>query len=259
MPGSVQGNRIRRKIPEGANLEELARFYRIGKTSRIDLLEYNTFTGSQIQPLMYVPPNPDAEGDRKLGGFTEWGDVQTITISSHRPPIPVRVLGSASPAGFGRSVRTFAGTIIFNRVDHDAFIEGWAKSELERPDQVPFFTDAMPPFHILLHAQNEMGIQASAGILDVHLGDYGTAYTIEDLVPEVTYGYVARYIHPFMDRDNWRHNLRDVLSRLCESASNAVSSFAPADTEKGIFSDDSLASRDDWYKNKFDDQWYRFN
>jgi hypothetical protein len=256
---AVPGNRSRSRIPEGIDLEALTRFYRIGKTHQTDLLEYNTFTGSQIQPLMYVPPNPEAEGDRRLGSFTEWGDVQTITISSHRPPIPVRVLGSASPAGFGRSVRTFGGTIIFNRVDKDAFVEGWAKSELERPDIVPFFTDAMPPFHILLHAQNEMGLQASAGILDVHLGDYGTAYTIEDLVPEVTYSYVARYIHPFMDRDNWRHNLRDAVTKLSESESNAVSQFAPPETEKDVFTEDFAESMDDWYKNKFESPWYKVN
>jgi hypothetical protein len=120
--------------------------------------------------------------------------------------------------------------MIFNRVDQDAFTGGWGKSELERPDLFPFFIDAIPPFHIILHAQNEMGLQASAAMLEITLSDYGTAYTIEDLVPDVSMSYVCRYIHPFMDRDNWVHHLRDAVSKLENAGGRAASDLAPDDT-----------------------------
>ncbi len=87
--------------------DALAAFYRLGNTHHTDLLEFNTFTGSDIRPVFYMPPNPQATDDRRLGYVEELGDVQTITISSHRPAIPARVLGNASPAGYGRSIRTY--------------------------------------------------------------------------------------------------------------------------------------------------------
>ncbi len=64
-----------------------------------------------------------------------------------------------------------------------------------------------------------------------------TAYTIEDLVPDVSLSYVCRYIHPFMDRDNWVHNLRDAVSKLENAGGRAVSDLAPDDTINDVLTD----------------------
>lgn len=234
--------RERRKFPEDMSFDEWARFYRLGSTQHYNYVEFNTFTGSDIRPLAYFPPNPEGEEDERLGKFIELGDLQTITVSTHRPTAKGRTLGRANVVAHARGVRTIAGTMIFNRVDQDAFLSVWARCELERPDLVPFFIDQMPPFHVILHAQNEMGLQASAAILHITLTDTGEAFTIEDLVPENTATYEALYFHPFLDRDRWIHELRDAVSTIESRSGLSLSALAPSDVGRNILDEDYLSA-----------------
>lgn len=173
---------------------------------------------------------------KRFGYFQEFGNLQTLTISSHRPAAPVRRLGHAN-ATWVRTVRTFAGSLIFNRLDRDSFTSAYGKSELERADDVPFFVDQMPKFHILLSARNELGMRASSAILNITLTDFGDTYTVEDLVPEQTYAYVAEWVHPFMDRDNWRQELKDAVSHLEDATKRKASVLMPDEAKNDIVSD----------------------
>jgi len=224
-------------FPEGVSNEAWDALSQLGPTRLRNNLQFNTFTGSDIRPLLYMPPNPDVEDTKKrFGYFQEFGNLQTITISSHRPAAPVRRLGHAN-AKWVRSVRTFAGSMIFNRLETDAFLQAYGRTDLEKSDDVPFFIDQVPPFHVLLHARNEMGMRASAAILNITITDFGDAYTIEDLVPEVTYSYVAEWVHPFMDRDHWRRQVRDAVSWLDDQGQPKASDLMPDDAKNDVMTD----------------------
>lgn len=173
-----------------------------------DMLKIRTFSGSDIRTLLYIPPN-DLSTEHKFGYVEELKTIQTLTLSSHRPPAPVRRLGNAS-AKYARGVRTLAGTLIFGRTDTSPFINAFGQCDHERPDIFPFFLDQMPPFHLIIHAQNEMGIQASMAILFCHITDSGHPFSVDDLTQEDTYSYVCEYAQPFTDRDNWRSRIRDM-------------------------------------------------
>ena len=192
-----------------------------------------TFSGGDIRVLAYAPPNPLAPAGNTLGGVIEIATLQTITISSHRPPDAVRVLGHANPLSYVQGVRTFAGTMIFNRIDREAFLSIYSRSEHERPDKIPFFLDQLPPFHVIIHAENELGAQASSGIMGMRITDYGGAFSIDDLVGDETYSYVASYYRPFMDRNQWRKEIRVAVS-MPKQTQRVASSLAPSTTSRSI-------------------------
>jgi len=228
-------SRLQRKVPDGVHPDAWRAFLRLGSTYQVGNVVHNTFSGSDTRVLLYMPPNPWDE-DHKYGYTQELKNLQTITLSSHRPPGAVRLLGNAS-AQWVRGARTIAGTMIFSRLDRDPFLELYSRCELERADLYPFFIDQLPPFHVILHAQNEMGLQASAAVVNVTLTDFGGAHSIEDLTPEDTYSFVADWMHPFLDRDQWMQNIRDAVSWLQEPGGLKAGDLAPDTVDDGVYGD----------------------
>lgn len=226
-----------RYVPDGIS-PDLYTYFRRSSSAKLALLDEGgqTISATDIRPLLYLPPNPvDSRND--LGYFQEFGNLQTITVSSHRPAAPVRRLGNAS-ASYTRGVRTIAGTMIFGRTDRDAFMEAFGRCELERPDLVPFFIDQIPPFHVILYGQNELGVQATASILNITLTDYGAPFSVDDIAPDVTYSYVAQWMHPFMNTKFWRREVRDAVSALNTSTGSTVSSLGPNAANRNIVRND---------------------
>lgn len=219
-------------IPDGISTDEAAQwsaFLKVAKASFIDdILAIRTFSGTDTRVLLYVPPNDSDENIANANGYVEeLKTLQTLTISSHRPPAPVRRLGNAS-ATYVRGVRTMAGSMIFGRTDSSPFTNFYSKCEKERPDLFPFFIDQLPPFHIIIHAQNELGIQASMAILYCQLTDTGQPFSIDDLTQEDSYSYVCEYIQPFMDSNNWRSKVRDMVTQ-CDTEYLRASNLQPKD------------------------------
>ena len=227
-----------KEIPSDISFPEWLGLHGIANQGLSNSITFDTFTGSDIRPLLYLPPNPHASPEQRLGYYTEFGNLQTITISSHRPPAPGRVLGRASVKGYGYGVRTFAGSMIFTRVDREPFTEAYSLSDNDRRDITPYFVDKMPPFHIVLHAQNEMAVQASCAILDITISDFGDAYTIDDLVPEQSYSFVALGFRPFMDRGNWQHKMRDILEDWYSPTVQTPLDLAPDEVRRDIIDED---------------------
>jgi len=219
-------------------------FYRIGSKGAARYLRFDTFSGADIRVVLYFPPNPESYDDKRLGYFKEIANLQTITLSSHRPPIPVRRLGKAS-AHYARGVRTIAGTLIFNREGRDTFVDAFSRCERERIDDIPFWVDQIPPFHIVLSAVNEMGAHASAAIIDVQFTDVGGGFSIDDLVPEETYSYVARWAQPFMDRGNWQKYLHDAVAWADGAPGRKGSDLQPDTVSRDVTPHDTSTGQDD--------------
>lgn len=175
-------------------------------------LEYNSFSGSDIKAAVWVPPNPIS--GRREGSYKLWAELQTITVSSARPPGAVRALGLAGVRDYIRGVRTIAGSMIFTVFNRDVFYELYQKSSKESPAEHPIFVDMIPPFHVLIDANNEMGSSATASILDITLSNYGTTYSIDDLMLESTYSYVAKYVTPLAIKDGWHSGLAQAVSKM---------------------------------------------
>lgn len=57
-------------------------------------------------------------------------------------------------------------------------------------------SDMLPPFDIILSFQNESGAFSKMKILGVTIVDEGTTMSVDDLITESTYTYMARGIEP---------------------------------------------------------------
>jgi hypothetical protein len=190
-----------------------------GGTKDPRLLRYNSFSGADMKAAIWIPPHKD----NVSGSYKIWGELQTITVSSERPAGPVRSCGVAAVRGHVSGVRTIAGSMIFTVLDKDVFADVYQKYETESDARYPMYVDQIPPFHVIVHASNEYGFHASSGIVGIRLTNFGTTYSIEDLMTEATYTYVARYVHPFVNPKEWRTGLAEAVSRIEGSQLRAAS------------------------------------
>ncbi len=62
----------------------------------------------------------------------------------------------------------------------------------------PFYVDQIPPFSITLAAANEYGAMSVKKIIGVEILNEGSGCSIDDIVTEEQYTYVARLITPWM-------------------------------------------------------------
>jgi len=178
--------------------------------TRASYLDYNSFSGVDIKCAVWVPPHKySASGSYKI-----WSELQTLTISSERPAGPVRTLGVAGVRDYVRGVRTIAGSMVFTVLDRDVFADIYQNHEAENPAEHPLFVDQIPPFHIIISANNEMGFSATASIIGVTLTNFGQTYSVDDLMLEATYTYVAKYASPFMNKKSWRAGLAQSVSNM---------------------------------------------
>lgn len=191
----------------------------IPHTTDVSSAIYTSFSGADIKCAIYIPPqyvDPGfgAQADYMFssgGALKIFAELQTITISSARTIDPVRVLGSAAPVGWTRGARTVAGSMIFTDIIRDAFANVLVKGRNDSGSKYEFFVDQMPPFNIIITALNEYGMQATRALIGITLVNYGTTYSIDDLITESTYSYVARTVTPFMPSGVWRQKVREYV------------------------------------------------
>jgi hypothetical protein len=152
---------------------------------------YDSFSGADIVAEILLPNE-----DKPL----TLGELQTISYSIHRENKPVRTIGRVNPRGFVRGPRTIAGSLIFTVFNGYAFyrLEQY-KNLIERKGgihQMYPLSDMLPPFDVALTFSNEYGKFAKMRIYGVTIVDEGGTMSIEDLVTEQTFTYVARGIQP---------------------------------------------------------------
>lgn len=154
---------------------------------------YRSYSGTDISAMIIVPNE-----SRPL----VLGDLQTISYSIHRESKPVRLLGKVNPAGHVSGPRTIAGSLIFINFEQYTFyrlgqyqslIYGSPSGSL--PPMYPL-ADMLPPFDIVITASNEYGSLSSMRISGVKIIDEGGTMSIEDLVTESQYTFMATGIEP---------------------------------------------------------------
>jgi hypothetical protein len=63
--------------------------------------------------------------------------------------------------------------------------------------QLPWYVDQIPPFDITLVGSNEYGVSTAMAIIGVELVNEGYGISIDDLVSEQQYTFIAREIVPW--------------------------------------------------------------
>ena len=159
-----------------------------------------SFSGVDIQATMVLPRIGD-ENSQSDGDFIELGELQTISYSIHRENTPVRTLGHVNPRGFVKGSRTIAGSLIFTVFNEYAFyrIKEFKKALLEK-NYAPV-ADMLPPFDVVLTFFNEYALAAKMKLYGITIVDEGQTMSIDDLITEQTYTYMARGIQPMVHLD----------------------------------------------------------
>jgi len=172
--------------------------------------EYSSFSGADIKAFIFVP-------QEKKGRL--FAELQTISISSHREIVPVRRLGETAVKDYSRGSRTIAGSLIFSILNKDVF-DQFSKTqdsgEVDNYD-LPIYTDKLPPFNITITAVNEFRASARTGVFGVRIVDYGMTMSINDLITESTYSYVARYMKPLTDSSDYGLEGSESVGCVCAS------------------------------------------
>jgi len=130
-----------------------------------------------------------------------FGELQTITYSTHREIRPIRSVGSINPRGFTRGPRTIAGSLIFTVFDRHviqnvlkegllAGTPGSGATDIAKN----IMTDEMPPFDITVSFINEYGTSSRLAIYGIIIVDEGQVMSIDDMITENTMSYIAHGI-----------------------------------------------------------------
>lgn len=146
---------------------------------------YNSYSGTDIVAQIVLPN----EEPLLLG------ELHTISYSIHRENTPVRFLGHTSPSAFVKGPRTIAGSLIFTVFNNYAFYRTKHMQNAIRHALYPV-ADMLPPFDVVLTFANESGVFSKMKIYGITIVDEGGAMSVDDLVTEQTYSYMARGIQP---------------------------------------------------------------
>lgn len=142
----------------------------------------------------------------------EFADLSTLSVSTHRESFPVRTLGMTNPMGFTSGPRTIAGSMIFTVIDAYSFYKvaqdlyGRSAKSLWDDTGNPDYplADSLPPFDITITFNNEYEPQGAVlRIFGVKIIDDGMTLSIDDLVSENTYSFMAAGIAPIHRAKNW--------------------------------------------------------
>ena len=183
---------------------------------------YNSFSGVDI---------------RGVFGSKIIAELQAISYSITREKVPIYTMGSPEPRAFGRGKRGIAGTLIFIMFNQPALLSAMRDAGVQfqcdkddlRPDftsglvsntsggnfgeetapsdfgspagdqeaVVPFYVDQIPPFDVTLCGANEYGHVAVMKIIGIEILNEGWGISIDDIVSEQQFTYVARTLVPW--------------------------------------------------------------
>ena len=161
---------------------------------------HSTFSGADISIIFNIPLLDRPSITMQQLPIKMVADLQTLSISSTTSIAPVRRVGEAKPANYGKGARTFAGTMVFTLIGQDPFMELYSIDALNSSvgNDGKWHIDQMPPFDAIIVGVNEMG---GAGVQIIHgivLSHWGTTYSIDDMYSESSYTYVADHVTPFI-------------------------------------------------------------
>ncbi len=162
-----------------------------------------SFAGTDISATMVIPSIDRVNGTIQSMDVLELAEIQTISYSIHRENSPVRTLGHVNPRGFVKGGRTIAGSIIFTVFNEYAFyrIKEYRHIMAETGLFFAPLADMLPPFDIVLTFFNEYGLGSKMKIYGVTIVDEGQTMSVDDLITEQTYTFMARGIQPMISMD----------------------------------------------------------
>ena len=177
---------------------------------------FNSYSGVDITPIFQGRPI---------------GEIQAISYSINREKAPVYTMGKADPRSFARGKRGIAGSLVFIVFDRHSLLERFkdakfsadkdergvrneigasnlfniaaeeafaanasASNSFNQEETAPWYADQIPPFDVVLAAANEVGAQSTMKIFGVELLNENSGVSIDDIVTEQQYTYVARSI-----------------------------------------------------------------
>lgn len=159
-----------------------------------------SYAGSDAVATILIPTIGQDGRITSDGDVLVLGELQTISYSIHRENSPVRTLGHVNPRGFVKGSRTIAGSLIFAVFNEYVFYRiKQYKDLLARKNG--FFAplaDMLPPFDIVVSFFNEYGHSSKMKIFGVTIVDEGQTVSVEDIMTEQTYTYMARGIQPMV-------------------------------------------------------------
>lgn len=163
-------------------------------------VEQISFSGADAVATIIVPTIGSDGSPTGPGEVITLGDIQTLSYSMHRENAPVRTLGHVNPRGFIKGGRTIAGSFIFTVFNEYAFYRITQYKELlaRRNGFFAPLADMLPPFDIVVTFFNEYGNMSKMKIFGVTIVDEGQTVSIDDLIIEQTYTYMARGIQPMV-------------------------------------------------------------
>ena len=164
------------------------------------LLSNMSYSGADITATMVIPIIGVDGKINSTGDVIELGELQTVSYSIHRENSPIRTLGHSNVRGFVKGSRTIAGSLIFTVFNEYAFYK-IKQYRLYLGDQKGFFAplaDMLPPFDLVFSFFNEYGVASKMKIFGVTIVDEGQTMSIDDLITEQTYTYMARGIQPLV-------------------------------------------------------------
>ena len=178
------------------------------KSKRPHKYANQTYSGVDIVPAISIPGQMPYV----------FGDISTLSVSTHSESFPVRICGRRNPIGFTKGARTIAGSIIFSVLDiypwYRMAREMWSSSTKSAWDGTSAgdypLADSLPPFDITVTFANEYESPNSASpsgavmrIYGVILIDDGMTLSIDDLVTENTFSFMAAGMAPLHNAKDW--------------------------------------------------------
>jgi hypothetical protein len=162
-----------------------------------------SFAGTDISATLVIPAIDRLTGTIQSMDILELAEVQTISYSIHRENSPIRTIGHVNPRGFVKGSRTIAGSLIFTVFNEYAFYRIKEFRQIMSETGLFFapLADMLPPFDIVLSFFNEYGLAAKMKIYGVTIVDEGQSMSVDDLITEQTYTFMARGIQPLISMD----------------------------------------------------------
>jgi len=157
-----------------------------------------SFAGVDINATLVIPDVLEDGSLGESGDIIELAELQTISYSLHRENTPVRTLGHVNPRGFVKGPRTIGGSLIFTVFNEYAFYRiKQFKKKLAILGYAPL-ADMLPPFDVVLTFFNEYGLYGKMKVYGLTIVDEGQTMSVDDLITEQTYVYMARGIQPLL-------------------------------------------------------------
>jgi len=162
-----------------------------------------SFSGADIHATLVIPKIGEDGYITNDGDVIELAELQTISYSIHRENSPVRTLGHVNPRGFVKGGRTIAGSMIFTQFNEYAFyrIDAYRRILANTNGFYAPLADMLPPFDVVFTMFNEYGMASKMKIYGITIVDEGSTLSIDDLIVEQTYTYMARGIQPMIQLD----------------------------------------------------------